>query len=289
MSTTTLHYVHDPLCGWCYGAAPLIPRGPRHASACRAARRRHDGGRRTAAPVTPEFRQFVMTHDRRIAQASGQPFGQAYFEGLLRDTAARCWIQRRPSPRSWPPTNWRVPGLDMLARLQKAHYVEGRRIAEARCAPRNWPQSLGLDVEAFAAARTSDSRAQATQAHIEQSRALLARVGAYGFPTLVLEQRGPASRSWTSAPTSANRTPGAAWLDAAGGWCHCGGDGRHTTGLAASTAVRPELSCCHEPRPSSPSAGSPAGWAMDRGAQPRSARRLALGGLAARHPAHSRG
>lgn len=24
MSTPTLHYIHDPLCGWCYGAAPLV-------------------------------------------------------------------------------------------------------------------------------------------------------------------------------------------------------------------------------------------------------------------------
>ena len=24
MSTPTLHYVYDPLCGWCYGAAPLV-------------------------------------------------------------------------------------------------------------------------------------------------------------------------------------------------------------------------------------------------------------------------
>jgi putative protein-disulfide isomerase len=21
---TTLHYIFDPLCGWCYGAAPLV-------------------------------------------------------------------------------------------------------------------------------------------------------------------------------------------------------------------------------------------------------------------------
>ena len=24
MSPATLHYIHDPLCGWCYGAAPLV-------------------------------------------------------------------------------------------------------------------------------------------------------------------------------------------------------------------------------------------------------------------------
>ena len=24
MSTATLHYIYDPLCGWCYGSAPLV-------------------------------------------------------------------------------------------------------------------------------------------------------------------------------------------------------------------------------------------------------------------------
>ncbi|MFT8171056.1 DsbA family protein, partial [Salmonella enterica subsp. enterica serovar Enteritidis] len=24
MSGATLHYIFDPLCGWCYGAAPLL-------------------------------------------------------------------------------------------------------------------------------------------------------------------------------------------------------------------------------------------------------------------------
>ena len=24
MSLATLHYIYDPLCGWCYGAKPLV-------------------------------------------------------------------------------------------------------------------------------------------------------------------------------------------------------------------------------------------------------------------------
>ena len=24
MSESTLHYIYDPMCGWCYGAEPLI-------------------------------------------------------------------------------------------------------------------------------------------------------------------------------------------------------------------------------------------------------------------------
>ena len=137
--------------------------------------------------VTPELRQFVMTHDRRIAQASGQPFGQGYFEGLLRDHGA-VLDSAPPITAVLAADELAGAGLDMLARLQQAHYVEGRRIAELAVL-RELAVELGLDAEAFGSAY---ERVQgvATQAHIEQSRALLARIGGHGFPTFALEQGG---------------------------------------------------------------------------------------------------
>ena len=53
-------------------------------------------------PVTPELRQFVLKHDVRIAELSGQPFGQDYREGLLRRTVAVL----RPSG---PGADWVTP------------------------------------------------------------------------------------------------------------------------------------------------------------------------------------
>jgi putative protein-disulfide isomerase len=183
MSTPTLHYIHDPLCGWCYGAAPLV----------RAARgmvrvRAHGGGMMAGAAcraVTPELRQFVMTHDRRIAQASGQPFGQGYFEGLLRDQGA-VLDSAPPITAMLAADELAGAGLDMLARLQQAHYVEGRRIAELAVLE-ELAAELQLDVEAFGSVYERLQGA-ATQAHIEQSQALLARIGSHGFPTFALER-----------------------------------------------------------------------------------------------------
>jgi putative protein-disulfide isomerase len=185
MSTTTLHYIHDPLCGWCYGAAPLV-RVARDTLRVQA----HGGGMMAGAArraITPELRQFVMTHDRRIAQASGQPFGQAYFEGLLRDTGA-VLDSAPPITAILAADELAGAGLDMLARLQKAHYVEGRRIAELAVLE-ELAAELGLDAEAFGSAYQRLQGA-ATQAHIEQSRALLARIGGHGFPTVALEREG---------------------------------------------------------------------------------------------------
>ncbi|MGB8417466.1 DsbA family protein [Paraburkholderia sp.] len=182
---TVLHYIFDPLCGWCYAAAPLV-----------AAAREvpgltvqfHGGGMLAGAnrrPITPEWRTYVMPHDRRIEDLTGQPFGTAYFDGLLRDTGAIM--------DSEPPTTAVLAadaladrGLDMIARLQRAHYVEGRRIADPGVLV-ELATELGLDAAAFQQAFTRLS-GDATREHIAESRRLLAQVGGQGFPTFALER-----------------------------------------------------------------------------------------------------
>jgi len=185
MSTSTLHYIYDPLCGWCYGASPLV-RAARGTVRVQA----HGGGMMAGAArrtVTPELRQFVMAHDRRIAQASGQAFGQGYFEGLLRDHGA-VLDSAPPITAVLAADELAGAGLDMLARLQHAHYALGRRIAEVAVL-QELAAELGLGVDDFG--RTYERlQGAATQAHIEQSRALLARIGGHGFPTFALELDG---------------------------------------------------------------------------------------------------
>jgi putative protein-disulfide isomerase len=79
-------------------------------------------------------------------------------------------------------------GLDMLARMQTAHYVEGRRIAD-RDVLVDLAQAIGLDGAAFAVA-LGEAEGGPLQAHIGATRALMARVGAQGFPSFVLEAEG---------------------------------------------------------------------------------------------------
>ena len=189
----TLHYIFDPMCGWCYAAAPLVD-AARSVPGLEV--EFHGGGMMTGAnrrAISPQWREYVMPHDRRIAELTGQPFGEAYFEGLLRDTGAVM--------DSEPPTTAILAaealraggGLDMVHRLQRAHYVEGRRIADADVL-HAVATELGFDTEAFASAFARLS-GEATSQHIAASRELLQRAGGQGFPTFVLTQPGgPASR-----------------------------------------------------------------------------------------------
>ncbi|MET3182693.1 UNVERIFIED_ORG: putative protein-disulfide isomerase [Variovorax guangxiensis] len=189
----TLHYIFDPLCGWCYAAAPLVD-AAREVPGLKV--EFHGGGMMTGAnrrPITPQWRDYVMPHDHRIAEMTGQPFGERYFEGLLRDTGA-VMDSEPPTTAILAADSLRTGGgLDMIHRLQQAHYVEGRRIADVEVL-KAIAAELGFDATAFASAFDSQS-GEATAQHIAQSRQFLQRAGGQGFPTFVLAQPdGTASR-----------------------------------------------------------------------------------------------
>ncbi|MBP0598189.1 DsbA family protein [Herbaspirillum sp. LeCh32-8] len=181
-----LHYIHDPLCGWCYGAAPLV-------AAARAVLpvQAHGGGMmagRNRRPVNAELRNYVMPHDRRIAQMTGQVFGDHYFNGLLTDATA-VFDSAPPiaAVLTVQALKGEDAGLDMLAAIQRAHYQDGRRIAD-QATLAELAQSLGVDAEAFAQTMRKVEEDELAR-HIDASRELLNYVGGRGFPTFVL-QRG---------------------------------------------------------------------------------------------------
>ncbi|BAK76866.1 putative protein-disulfide isomerase [Pseudogulbenkiania sp. NH8B] len=185
MSTTVLHYLYDPLCGWCYGAAPLV-------EAARAIPELHvalhGGGMMSGAnrqPVSVALRNYVMPHDHRIAALTGQVFGADYFDGLLRDTGA-VFDSTPPTTAILAAEALGERGADLLKRIQIAHYVEGRRIADTEVLSQ-LAADIGLDPTAFATESARQDGA-ATQAHIAASRHLLGQVGGRGFPTFALQQ-----------------------------------------------------------------------------------------------------
>ncbi len=186
---TRLHYIYDPLCGWCYAVAPLVE----------AARKilpieLHGGGMMTGArrqKIDPAWKAYVGPHDRQITQVTGQQFGEAYLNGLLTDHSA--WLDSEP-PTAAVLAAERVggAGLDMLSRLYEAHYVEGRRIAD-EAVLKDLAHELGLDREVFLQTLQS-FRGEAVSSHFAQSRTFLEAAGGRGFPTFVIEREGVLER-----------------------------------------------------------------------------------------------
>lgn len=183
VTVAILHYIYDPLCGWCYGAAPLltIARDISELSI-----EMHAGGMcvgNDRRPVTPKVRDYVLRHDQRIAAVTGQVFGEAYLSELLFDESETL--------DSEPPTTailaaqaMSSDGLEMLKRIQIAHFIDGRRISR-RATLIDIAAKMGLDPNEFGAS-CDLFRGEFTMNHIEETRRLMYSVGATGFPTFLL-------------------------------------------------------------------------------------------------------
>lgn len=185
--TAVLHCIYDPLCGWCYAAAPLLAAAAQVEGLAIAL---HGGGMlagpaRTA--ITPQWRDHVMPHDRRIAQMTGQPFGTAYFDGLLRRIGT-VLDSEPPIAAILAAQAAAGRGLDMLHALQRAHYVEGLVIAEP-AVQLAAAQALGLGGPAFEQA-LARVQGEPTRSHIAASRQRMADAGGQGFPTFALALPG---------------------------------------------------------------------------------------------------
>ena len=192
MNETTLHYVYDPLCGWCYGAAPLLAAAAGIPGLGIAL---HAGGlwlgpRRQ--PMGEALRDYVRPHDERIQALTGQPFGERYFNELL--------LSEGLSLDSEPPIRAILAidelggdGLTLLHRIQQCHYRDGR-----------WVGSLdNLSELAAEQGITRSAFEQACQrvdlaGHLAESQRWLRRLGGQGYPTLGLMQ----GERITSLPTA---------------------------------------------------------------------------------------
>jgi putative protein-disulfide isomerase len=178
-----LHFIFDPFCGWCYGAAPLVEAARNLPGVTISL---HGGGMMAGAGrqrVTAELRSFVLKHDQRIAALSGQTFGENYRTGLLNDTSA-VFDSEPPTTAILAAEQLGGQGLDMLKRLQHAHFIEGQKIAD-RAVLHTLGEDIGLDPPEFQNAFAS-IEGEATRRHIAESRTLLGQVGGQGFPTFAL-------------------------------------------------------------------------------------------------------
>jgi len=75
--TSTLHVITDPLCGWCFGAAPLLKVSQKVAD---LKIQLHFGGLFTAPNnqvVDEAMIRYIMSHHERITQLTGQTTGAA--------------------------------------------------------------------------------------------------------------------------------------------------------------------------------------------------------------------
>jgi len=181
---TVIHYIHDPLCGWCYGAHALVDalynRVPGKYDIVL-----HGGGLFPKAPLSATQRGFIRSADARIGKLTGQTFGAAYLDGLLND-ADTVYDSAMPIRAILAADLVEAgSGLPMLKALQRAHYRSGLSIAQ-KATIDAVANGVGLDATRFDIAFNQIGESELAQ-HLGQTQKLMRTVDAQGFPTFVIQ------------------------------------------------------------------------------------------------------
>jgi len=182
MTAPTLHYVHDPLCGWCYAVTPMIEAVAQTGIGIAL----HGGGLwEPATGLAPEKCAYIRQNDARIAALTGMAFDPAYLDGLLTDAATVFWS--RPTIAAVLAAGTMEGGADlrMMHAIQHAHYVAGRRVVETPVLA-EVAGSIGLAEDAF----LHVFQGAPVDEHIARTRRWMQQLGLHGFPSFILEYDG---------------------------------------------------------------------------------------------------
>lgn len=182
-----LHYIFDPLCGWCYAASPLLT----------ALKDRFGDelelvfhpGLLFAAPrdIDQPYREHIISADLRIAALAGVEFGAAYIK-RVRTAPVLRYHSELPAAAVMA-TNALNPaqGLRMLELIQQSHYQLGEDVSDMTILSQ-LAQTLGVAAKDFVQALENIQHSLPTIAI--EARNLMQAVSGNGFPTLVFEQNG---------------------------------------------------------------------------------------------------
>jgi putative protein-disulfide isomerase len=180
-----LHLIVDPLCGWCFGAEPLI-------SAARQITHLdivlHCGGLFSgpnSQHLDPGMRQYILSHHERILKLTGQDVGENFYTLL---DSGKAMLDSSPPIQGIMAAEAAARGtsLDFYQALIRAHFIDGRPVTETNTL-QALAEECGIDSKHFSQA-FAELDESAISAHILATRQLMQEVGSQGFPSFVLEQ-----------------------------------------------------------------------------------------------------
>lgn len=177
----TVHYFYDPLCGWCFGAGPLIEHLAERDDIELIL---HPGGLFDSRVIDKASRQHFLDSDQRIHALSGVIFGDAY-QTKMRHAEHVVLDSIVPIRAILAAGQCGKSALAMLKRIQLAHYQQGETVhdekvltglaAEMGIPAEIWHQALITADEGAVIARTANLMMQ------HQLR---------GYPSMTVEQDG---------------------------------------------------------------------------------------------------
>jgi putative protein-disulfide isomerase len=185
--STTVTYLFDPLCGWCYGASPAIQLLGQEASITLelAPTGLFSGGGRVMSADFADFADFAWSNDVRIGKLTGQPFSEAYRSQVLGQHGTRFDSSAASAALTAVAQTAPAEELKTLKVLQEARYVDGLDV----CTPQGVDGVLrakGLTAAADLLARQDADLQLRHDARVQKARQLMQAHGAQGVPALVV-------------------------------------------------------------------------------------------------------
>lgn len=215
-SLPTLLYLFDPLCGWCYGAAPAMQSiardGQWQVEPLPTGLFAGDPSRR----IDGAFADHVEQADARIATLTGQVFSERYRRDVVRNPSVAFDSQAATEALSAVHRLSPAHELAALHAIQHARYVEGRDVAdrhvlaEVLASVFAAERRVGVDwaTPTFWRHQLSEPTLSAHNAQrVERAHRVMRAVGAQGVPALAIEtpqglQAVPSSVLFGSTPAT---------------------------------------------------------------------------------------
>jgi len=180
-----LYYIHDPMCSWCWAFRPvwqelralLDAKYPELEIVYLLGGLAPDSD----APMSAAMQAKIRAHWRRIQQVvPGTEFDFDF------------WEQNTPRRSTYPACRAVIAAAmqgggakaaeDMILAIQQAYYLQAQNPSDVAVLI-ELATGLGIDGEQFA----SDLQSAACQAHLADEVAMARRIGAQGFPDLIVQ------------------------------------------------------------------------------------------------------
>jgi putative protein-disulfide isomerase len=182
---TTVTYLFDPLCGWCYGASPMIQKLGQQADVTLELAPTGLFAGANGRAMNAEFAQFAWSNDVRIEKMTGQHFSEQYRAQVLGKTGSRLDSNTATLALTAVSLTEPLRELETLKLLQEARYVHGQDITSPLVVEKLLREA-GLAVAADQLAADSAELHQKNDTRIQHAQRLMQTFGAAGVPALVV-------------------------------------------------------------------------------------------------------
>ena len=183
--TTHVTYLFDPLCGWCYGASPILENLASRPEFTVELLPTGLFAGEGARPMDAHFAAYAWSNDQRIGRLTRQIFSDDYRRAVLGDHSRL--LDSGPATLALTAVSLTDPTREMeaLKAIQRARYVDGRDNT-SRDVLVTVLMGLGLQTAADRFLAPDDAVLDAHRQRIATARATMHRFNADGVPTLIV-------------------------------------------------------------------------------------------------------